>query len=161
MSKDIRLSRQQRAQLMAEVGMAIREAGAASDVFDEAVAARLGINRTDLLCLDLIEREQPMTAGDVARKSGLTTGAVTAVLDRLERRQLVRRTRDASDRRKVLVELVPEAAQVVLELYAPLGKNTETALRSLSDGELKRMRDFFVEGRDFTLREADRVRNAT
>jgi DNA-binding MarR family transcriptional regulator len=155
------MSRRERQELMAAIGIAIREAGAASDVFDEAVAARLGVNRTDLLCLDLIERAQPITAGEVARQSGLTTGAVTAVLDRLERRQLVRRVRDAADRRRVLVELVPEAGEAVMRLYAPLAGSTEAALRRFSDSELQRMRDFFIEGRDFTLREAERIRTET
>ena len=76
---------------------------AANDIADQAVADYLGINRTDARCLDIIERLGGVTAGRLARESGLSTGAVTTVLDRLERSGLARRTSDPGDRRRVLV----------------------------------------------------------
>ena len=75
--------------------------GAANDLADQAVADYLGLNRTDARCLDIIERLRGVTAGRLARESGLSTGAVTTVLDRLERSGLARRTSDPEDRRRV------------------------------------------------------------
>ena len=80
--------------------------GAASD-FDERLAKKLKLSRTDMRCLDLIGRHGPMTAGRLAEESGLTTGAVTFILDRLEEAGMVTRRRDTEDRRRVWVEIVP------------------------------------------------------
>ena len=77
----------------------------ATDRYDQAVADAIGINRTDMRCLDVIQREGPVPAGRLADETGLTTGAITTVLDRLERAGFARRTRDPADRRRVLVEL--------------------------------------------------------
>jgi DNA-binding MarR family transcriptional regulator len=72
------------------------------------VAERMGLSATDHKALDLAARAQgPLTAGRIARLTGLSTGAVTGVIDRLERAGYVRRVRDAQDRRKVLVEILP------------------------------------------------------
>ncbi|HWV39748.1 MAG TPA: MarR family transcriptional regulator [Vulgatibacter sp.] len=75
--------------------------------FNEALAARLGLNLTDLRCSLLVAREGPLTAGQLAATMGLTTGAITGVLDRLERAGFVKRTRDPADRRQVLVASLP------------------------------------------------------
>ena len=83
--------------------------GAASD-FDERLAKKLKLSRTDMRCLDLIGRLGPMTAGRLAEESGLTTGAVTFILDRLEQSGMVTRRRDTEDRRRVWVEIVPDGA---------------------------------------------------
>lgn len=69
--------------------------------YDELVAARLGINRTDLRCLDLLHETGNMSAGQLAVGSGLTTGATTRMLDRLERIGYIRRLPDRDDRRRV------------------------------------------------------------
>ena len=89
--------------LIEELGEAFRIYGNAEEAFDNLAAQRLGVNRTDLACLDVVQRRGPLTAGELARETGLTTGAVTAVIDRLEASGYARRTRDSHDRRKVLV----------------------------------------------------------
>lgn len=84
----------------------------ASDIFDDTVADFLGVNRTDARCLDLIGREGRLTAGQLAQSSGLTTGAVTIVIDRLSSAGYVRRVRDPDDRRKVYVETTREFGDI-------------------------------------------------
>src|SRR3974390_3666362 len=84
--------------------------GAASD-FDERVAKKLKLGRTDIRFLGLIGRLGPLTAGRLAEESGLTTGAVTFILDRLEEAGMVTRRRDTEDRRRAWVETVPETTQ--------------------------------------------------
>ena len=90
----------------------------ATDRFDHAVADALGVNRTDMRCMDMLEREGPLPAGRLAEAAGLTSGAMTTALDRLERAGFVRRVRDREDRRRVLVELTPEAGRVTTEFYS-------------------------------------------
>jgi DNA-binding MarR family transcriptional regulator len=77
------MSRDMREGLIREVAEAIRAYGSAQDLLDEAAAERLGINRTDARVLDVLERSGQLAAGAIATESGLTTGAVTTLLDRL------------------------------------------------------------------------------
>src|ERR1041384_2869884 len=85
-----------------------REMSALTVMFHARVAAQMGLSATDEKCLDLAMRaDGPVTAGRIAELSGLSTGAVTGVIDRLERAGYVRRVRDPHDRRKVLVEVTP------------------------------------------------------
>ncbi|MEJ2858312.1 MULTISPECIES: MarR family winged helix-turn-helix transcriptional regulator [unclassified Saccharothrix] len=88
-----------------------RESSALTILFHTRVAERMGLSPTDEKCLDLAMRaEGPVTAGRIAELSGLSTGAVTGVIDRLEKAGYVRRVRDPHDRRKVLVEVTVEKA---------------------------------------------------
>ncbi len=88
-------------------------------VFHEAVAERLGVNATDLKCLELAVGEDEITPTRLAELTGLTSGAITGVLDRLERRGIVRRAADPDDRRRVVVRVDPERAKEITALYAP------------------------------------------
>jgi DNA-binding MarR family transcriptional regulator len=96
---------------------AIRANQAATDIFDETLSGFLGINRTDGRCIDIIERFGKVSAGQLAIESGLTTGAVTAVIDRLETAGYVRRIRDPIDRRKVWVEITDEMAGIIERVF--------------------------------------------
>ena len=91
--------------MIAELREQFRISGIQDIAFDDATAERLGINRTDLDCTDIIERHGGITAGELAAEAGLTTGAVTAVIDRLERAGYARRVRDDEDRRRIKVEV--------------------------------------------------------
>ena len=85
-----------------------RESSTLTVMFHARIAEQMGLSGTDHKCLDLAMRaDEPITAGRLAELSGLSTGAVTGVIDRLERRGFVRRVRDPYDRRKVLIEVVP------------------------------------------------------
>lgn len=145
-------------ELAAVVADEIRAFQIAVDAFDEAVAERLAINRSDLRCLDLLERHGAMTAGELARASGLTTGAVTRLLDRVERRGYARRVRDSVDRRRVLVELTPRARELASELYGSIAQAGRRGLERYSAEELTLLRDFFRRGRAFHEERAALVR---
>ena len=132
---------------------------AANDAFDEVAYQKLGINRTDGRCLDIVENQGPMTAGRLAELSGLTTAAVTAVLDRLERAGYARRVRDAKDRRQVFVELTPLMAERGGAIWGPLGKEAITEIGRMSTEELKLVMEFFRRGRAVNERHVERVRN--
>lgn len=130
----------------------------AVDQVDEAFVNLLGINRTDARCLDLIDMAGRMTAGELARASGLTTGAVTALLDRLERAGLVRRVRDEEDRRRVFVELTSQAQRRAAEVYGPIAQEGAALTTGYTDEELAAFRDFMRDGTDLLLRHAERIR---
>jgi DNA-binding MarR family transcriptional regulator len=103
------MSRRQvsRNELVAALNHAMRDASGQGVLYSQAVAERLGINSTDLECLDIIVMRGPVTAGELARATGLTTGAITGVIDRLDRAGFAKREHDAADRRKVLVRALP------------------------------------------------------
>ena len=132
--------------------------GAANDIADQAVADYLGINRTDARCLEIIERLGGTTAGRLARESGLSTGAVTTVLDRLERSGLARRTSDPADRRRVLVEITPAARKANEALYRPLVEAAGEQMLRYSDEELALLREYLSASRALTEAHAGRVR---
>src|SRR5438270_7312402 len=97
-----------RAALLQELEEAMRRSSAQGVLFGQTVADVAGISGSDLECLDFLNLEGRVTAGRLAEVTGLTTGAITGVVDRLEKAGLVRRERDESDRRKVFIANVPE-----------------------------------------------------
>ena len=135
-----------------------RVLGAANDIADQAVADYHGVNRTDARCLEFIERLGGVTAGRLASESGLSTGAVTTVLDRLERAGLARRTSDPTDRRRVLVDMTPAAREANEELYRPLVEAATEQLLGYSDEELALLRAYHRASRALTEAHAERVR---
>ena len=120
MNQETKLSREKQEALHRLIA-AIRMSQNASDTMDEAYTELLGINRTDGRCLDIVQRLGQITAGELAQHSGLTTGAVTAVIDRLETAGYLRRVRDTADRRRVFVELTELANQVGDIVYRQIG----------------------------------------
>lgn len=92
------------------------------------IAERMGLSATDHKAFELVgQAPGPLTAGRIAELTGLSTGAVTGVMDRLEKAGLARRVRDTVDRRKVLIEVVPGA----LERYAPLFESAYTNMKNV------------------------------
>jgi DNA-binding MarR family transcriptional regulator len=128
----------------------------AYDRFEDAAAAYFGVNRTAMRCMDVLDRLGRLTAGEVAVETGLTSGAVTAMLDRLERMELVHRLADSSDRRRVLVEMTDKARQVAAEIYGPLiGEMTQ--FDRYSDDELRLIAGFTRLATETLKRHADRI----
>src|SRR5258708_3279424 len=126
------MSRRQmnRDELVAALNRALRDASGQGVLYSQAVAERLGIGSTDLECLDIIVMRGPLSAGELASASGLTTGAITGVIDRLDRAGFVRREHDEADRRKVLVRALPAVERRVMPLFRPM---EQAALSALSD----------------------------
>ena len=124
---------------------------------DERVARALRINLTDLRCLDVLGQRGPLTAGQLAEAMHLSTGAITTLVDRLERAGYARRVRDTVDRRRVLVELPPETHGHAAQFYAPLYHGTVRLLEGRSDRELERMIDFLEQGTAMVEQELDKL----
>lgn len=131
------MSRDTKGPLIAAIQAGLRAIDADIDRIDELAAARLGINRTDFRCLDILSRGQAITAGKLAAEAGLTTGAVTALVDRMEKAGYVRRKRDGRDRRVVLIEATPRTAEQVWPLFAGLVAASTAVLRQFHVEELE------------------------
>jgi DNA-binding MarR family transcriptional regulator len=150
------LARRKR-EIFAELVYEVRRSQNATDRFDQAVADAIGINRTDMRCLDVISREGPVPAGRLADETGLTTGAITTVLDRLERAGFARRVRDPDDRRRVLVELTPEAFEGSVNYYAAHMELSERLYRRYTEEQLAMFLEWVREGRELNEREAAKL----
>jgi DNA-binding MarR family transcriptional regulator len=152
------MSRDTKQQLAQDLIHVARENEAANDAFDEVAAQKLGVNRTDLRCLNILENQGPITAGRLAELSGLTTAAVTAVLDRLERAGYAARKRDQKDRRQVIVEVTPLLAERGIPIWGPLAEEANAVFGRMSVEELKTVIEYFRLGRDLNERHIERVR---
>src|SRR6516225_11699262 len=113
--------RPERAKLAEQFGAGVRRTGALFQLMGQAAADRIGINATDLNCLNILTFRGEMTAGELARETGLTTASITGVTDRLEEAGFVRRERDPADRRRVVVQITLEkAVSQVASVFAPM-----------------------------------------
>ena len=128
-----------RASLQQALGAALRTYQRSVDAFDEAAAGYLGVNRTDLHCLDLLLEQSQATPGYLADALGLTSGSVTAMLDRLETMGLVARRPDPADRRKIEVRPTGQAFAAAEKLWGPLVEEGARTLGRYSGSELELM----------------------
>lgn len=143
------------------LGEAFRRAQNVNQIFDRAAAERLGVNLTDLFAMDILHQRQRLTAGELAREMDLTTGAVTAVVDRLERAGYARRLRDERDRRRVLIALTPKALAAVNEIYEPLKHAWVRYMDRRTAAELELILEFMRGAQGVVLEHLDRVRSGT
>src|SRR3984893_10440812 len=133
----------ERQRLEVEVLLAMRRNGSIMQLLGQMSAERIGINVTDLNCLNIVALTGSMTAGDLARATGLTTASITGVLDRLEDAGFVRRERDPNDRRRVIVNLnAGRGWHDVAPVFAPVIKAWRDAAAGYSDAELRLILDF-------------------
>jgi DNA-binding MarR family transcriptional regulator len=126
-----------RRRMETEFLQAMRQTGSTLQLLGQVAAERIGVNATDLNCLNIMALTGPMTAGELARQTGLTTASITGVLDRLEEGGFVRRERDPKDRRRVIVNLNPgPALREIGPTFGPLVMAWRAAAASYSDEEL-------------------------
>jgi DNA-binding MarR family transcriptional regulator len=124
----------------------MRRSSAQGAMFAKAVADRAGISASDMDCMDFLNLEGRMTAGRLAELTGLTTGAITGVIDRLEKAGYVRRERDESDRRKVFIAVVPETTLKIGRLYVPMQQSMQKVWSRYSEEELRLLLRFANDG---------------
>jgi DNA-binding MarR family transcriptional regulator len=135
-----------RAALMQELEHAARRSSAQGVMFSQTVANSVGISSSDLECLDFLNLEGRVTAGRLAEVTGLTTGAITGVVDRLEKAGLVCRERDAGDRRKVFIRNVPENVAKIGRFYQHMQRAMLKDWERYTDAELKLLLRFMTQG---------------
>ena len=138
-----------RSDLTQRLARAARRAAQDGLALHQAVAEKLGLHVTDLRTLDVLQAG-PASAGELATMIGLTSGATTRLLDRLESDGYVRRRHDPNDRRKVMIETIPEQMAELDALYKGMATGWERLLENLDEATLKELESFFQAVHEMT-----------
>ncbi|HEY1288737.1 MAG TPA: MarR family transcriptional regulator [Burkholderiales bacterium] len=112
-------------------------------LFHQVVGQALGVNVTDMKCLDILTLKGSASPSELAKHTGLSTGATTAMIDRLEKARLIERRPHATDRRGTTLVLTKRAMRTLPALFASLAKAMEILVSSYSEQELRILADFF------------------
>jgi DNA-binding MarR family transcriptional regulator len=156
----LRMSNEAHGDAIRSLSREMRLVSSFDSLFSQAVAERSGMHSTDIETLDLLNVLGPMTAGQLSRMTGLTSGATTRLIDRLARAGFVRRAADPSDRRRVRVEPVVENLDSIGEMYAPLVEALDRSWASFSDAELAVILRFVSQTSAIIASENARLRQA-
>lgn len=154
------MARSRRNHLVQRIGIQLgRDLSTRTILFHQAIADCLGIAPTDHKCLGFIaEADHPVTAGELATMTGLTTGAITGVIDRLEAAGLAFRERDGHDRRRVVVKAAPTASERVAPLFDGLGRAALKITSRYSDEELEAIERYLVDCLEMLTEETKQLR---
>jgi DNA-binding MarR family transcriptional regulator len=155
-------SEETRAKSLAELARELRQFTGLGASFFRAAAARIGMTATDMQVIDILESGGPTTAGQLADLTGLTTGAITGMLNRLEEAGLVRRERDPDDGRKVIARLVPgkDEMQKIGPVFDSIGKAWDDMASRYDDEQIAFLQDFLKRGNAISRQEIVRLREA-
>jgi len=130
-------------ELEKQVILGAREYGISTVLFRHAVGERLGLNATDMECLGVLFFKAIATPTELSQYTGLSSGATTAMLDRMEKSGLIERKPNPNDRRGTNISIVQEAAMKVGPLFATLREAQNELMASYSESELELLADFF------------------
>ena len=151
--------RRSKNELIDELIREFRVSGNQDDAFDSLAAGRLGVSEADLRCLNIIENSGGLSAGELATQAGLTAGAVTGVIDRLERVGYARRVPDPADRRRVTVEVTPAFYKAAERISGPVAAEWHSSLSGrFTIEELERVAAFLRATNELGRRHMDRLR---
>jgi DNA-binding MarR family transcriptional regulator len=155
-------SQQKRAEVLGELMRELRQSTSLGASFFRAAAARIGITVTDMQVIDVLNLTGPMTAGQLADLTGLTTGAITGMLNRLEEAGLVRRERDPNDGRRVIVRLVTglDEMQKIDAIFDSLGDAWDDMVSHYDDEQLVFLLEFLKRSNALSRKEIVRLREA-
>jgi DNA-binding MarR family transcriptional regulator len=154
--------RRTKRELVDELVREFRTSGNQDKAFDGLAAERIGINETDLHCLNIIENSNGLSAGELAAKSGLTPGAVTGVIDRLETAGFARRVPNTADRRRVNIEVTPAFYNAADRIWGPMAADWHSTLtKQFTTDELALITDFLRSTNELGRRHLDRLREMT
>jgi DNA-binding MarR family transcriptional regulator len=160
MGGDAAMSRPSRDALIKQMNETMRLFMARAVLYQDAVAKSAGMNATDLQCANLLLLHGPTTAGELAERAGLTAGgAITGVIDRLERAGLVHRDRDTNDRRRVVITAdARKLGERVGHVYARIGERWGEYVRGLDDDQVALIIDFLTKATELNREETEHLR---
>ena len=136
------MASEDRERLLTELHEAGRALSNAAVMYHSALSAYLGLGMTEEKTLDLLEREGPLTAGDIVKRTGLAPASVSGLLDRLEHKGFVRRVRDPADRRRVIVAINRDRVAAFDKLFAGLVARLNELYAGYTDEQLTLILDF-------------------
>jgi DNA-binding MarR family transcriptional regulator len=140
------------------VGQLMRRHITAAVLFHHAIAERLGLGPTDHKCLDLLRERGAMTGSDLCAITGLTSGAITGVVARLEGAGYLRRVADANDRRRQILSPAPGRTRDLQDAVGPIRKDLTAALEDFDASQLSAIGDFLTRSTDLIYRHAALLR---
>ena len=146
-----------RGELISEIVLAIQDEQTQNAFLSNAIAERLDVTSTELEVLGTLVARGPLSAGEIAQRTGLTSGAVTRLVDRLEQRGSVRRRADQNDRRRVLVEITSGAMHICEPFYGPLAREGTALLEKLTEKELEIVLRYLRTSYELTKKHTERV----
>jgi DNA-binding MarR family transcriptional regulator len=146
--------------MLSDLARSAQRAATDGILFHQAVADRLGLHVSDLRCLNILLDAGSLPAGEIGERTGLTTGAVTRMVDRLERAGYVHREPDPADRRRVIVSLVAERMAAIGPLYAGMAAAWATAMSGYDDEQLNMIRTLFDRMHEITNAEIAHLRHS-
>ena len=153
------MSTPERERVVEELREAMQRSTLYTMLLHHTAAGKAGLNTTDAQCLNALSLEGPLTPGRLAALMGLTTGgAITAVIDRLERAGYVKRSRDPDDRRRVIVELVPDTADRFSRHFEPVARAFAERMSGYTDAELRLLLGYVRESNEEMPDLIERVR---
>jgi len=126
----------------------------------QAIADRVGLPATDLRCLNILRQGGPTTPGELAAATGLTTGAITRMVDRLLVAGFVQRAHDESDRRRVIITAVPECEREIAPYYEPLAIEFEKVTGGYTNDQLELILGLFDRLHDTFIRMTAQMRSS-
>lgn len=138
------MSTPDRASLHESIIQGMRHFIAGAILFNQQIADRFGLHLTDMQCLNVMELLGPVTPGKLAECTGLSTGGVTVMLDRLEKAGFIRREPNPADRRSILIRINPRKIAKLHPVYAEINAQMEAFLAGMSKSELASVATFFA-----------------
>ncbi|WP_157251534.1 MarR family winged helix-turn-helix transcriptional regulator [Nonomuraea typhae] len=153
------MSKDSKDELARELTGELFELSMALDLIGNAAAGQIGINQTDLMCLNLLVRHGPMSPGQVAAALGLTTAAISAMAARLEAGGYASREIDPKDRRRILMHASPLGAERAFGLFDDFYQATTQLFGTASDQDLRRLADLLGRFRHLLTEHAEAIRN--
>ena len=154
---ELNSSSENRNEMTTAIGLAIMQWQDATQAYDEAVGVRLGLNMAERHCIGLLYGG-PQSAGAIATATGLTPAAVTALIDRLEARGLLTRTRSLEDRRKVVIEATEATRDLSARYYGAIAREGEKVIATFSDAELATISRFVTTALDLQRDQLARLK---
>lgn len=151
-------TRNSRSELEKTAVQLFRKLGTRTVLFHQAAAQALGLFPTDLKSADILNEAGPMTAGELGKKTGLSTGSVTALVDRLEKAGYVAREKDPNDRRRVVIVPLTASKKHIKDLFRPLSESTMDLCREYTEEELELIFSFVGKAADIMEGELERLK---
>jgi DNA-binding MarR family transcriptional regulator len=136
---------------------ATRKLTRSSLMLQSAIAEKMNLNPTDAECIDFLMEMGPSTAGDLAKVTRLTTGAITSVIDRLEKAGFVKRESDPEDRRKVIIRFIPKKHKKAKQHYAAMAKDVYKLFSGYNEQKLKSLLQHSDAVTDIFQKHAEKV----
>lgn len=151
-------TRNSRSELEKTAVQIFRKLGTRTVLFHQAAAHALGLFPTDLKSADILNEAGPMTAGELGKKTGLSTGSVTALVIKLEKAGYVAREKDPNDRRRVMIVPLTASKKHIKDLFHSLSESTMDLCREYTEEELELIFSFVDKASDIMEKELERLK---